>query len=402
MKRTVGDPTGDPTSGTTGRPAGPAGVPPRADVALMAGYHSPQLEVAVRLNTNEAPEPPPAELLERSAEIWRTLRLNRYPDRSAGELRARLAVAHGVDPAQVFCANGSNEVLQCLLLAYGGAGRSVAVFEPTYALHRHIAEVTGTHVRTGERDEDWWIPLGEWERVVAEGRAAGPNDPIVTFVCSPNNPTGRLEPTDRLEAILETAPGLVVVDEAYGQFAPRSAIELLGRHPRLVVVRTFSKTWSLAGLRLGYALADPEVVRALDTVVLPYHLDAAKQAIGSLALEYEAEMSDRVGRLVAERGRVVAGLEALGAKVIPSDANFVLFSMVARDTPAGEGRAGEGRAGEGRALWEHLVAASVLVRDVSSWPRLAGYLRVTVGTPAEDDAFLAALASWRAPVARRG
>lgn len=360
------------------------GVPPRDDVALMEGYHSPQLEVAVRLNTNEAPEPPPAAFLERAAGLLQSLRLNRYPDRDATELRARLAGAHGVAPDQVFCANGSNEVLQCLLLAYGGAGRSVALFEPTYALHRHLSLVTGTAVRTGERDETWAIDLGEWARLLDEGRAAGAYDPAITFVCSPNNPTGRLEPPDRLAAILETAPGLVVVDEAYGQFAPRSAIELLSDHPRLVVVRTFSKTWSLAGLRLGYALAHPEVVSGLQAVALPYHLDAAKQAIGCLALEFEGEMTDRVGRLVAERGRLVAALSALGAEVVPSDANFVLFGIPGQD---------------GRALWRHLVDRSILVRDVSSWPRLTGYLRVTVGTPAEDDAFLEAVATFAATAA---
>lgn len=362
-------------------PAGPAtspGVPPRDDVALMEGYHSPQLDVRVRLNANEAPEAPPEGFVERAAELVRNLAFNRYPDREAMALRERLAAAHGLEASQVFCANGSNEVLQCLLLAYGGAGRSVAVFEPTYALHSHIAVVTGTGVLTGERDEDYFISPGELDRVLAEGAALGPHNPVVTFVCSPNNPTGRLEPAERLEAVLEAAPGLVVVDEAYGQFAPRSAVELLGTHPRLVVVRTFSKTWSLAGMRLGYALAAPEVVRALEAVALPYHLDAAKQALGCLALDYGEEMSGRVGRLVAERERLVARLAALGASVVPSDANFVLFTMPGRDA---------------KALWRGLLEASVLVRDVSSWPRLTGYLRVTVGTPAEDDAFVEALAS---------
>ncbi len=361
------------------------GVPPRDDVAAMEGYHSPQLEVDVRLNTNEAPEAPPAAFVARAAELVGAVRFNRYPDRAAGELRGRLGASHGVGVERVFCANGSNEVLQCLLLAYGGPGRSAALFEPTYALHRHLAATTGTAVRTGERDGDWAIDLAEWDRLLAEGRAAGRHDPAITFVCSPNNPTGRLEPADRLAAILETAPGLVVVDEAYGQFAPRSAIQLLGDHPRLVVVRTFSKTWSLAGLRLGYALAHPEVVAALEAVALPYHLDALKQAMGCLALEYEDEMVARVARLVTERRRLVDGLVAIGATVVPSDANFVLFSLPG---------------GDGRALWKHLVDRSVLVRDVSSWPRLAGYLRVTVGTAGEDDAFLAAVADFAAMASR--
>jgi histidinol-phosphate aminotransferase len=353
-----------------------SGVRPR-DVALAEGYHSPQLEVAIRLNTNEAPEPPPPAFYEKAGDLMRSIPFHRYPDRFATKLRLRLAAAHGVDPAQVFCANGSNEVLQCLLLAYGGAGRDVAVFEPTYALHSHIAQVTGTGVLRGERDSELLIDPDELARVVSKGRARGPHNPVVTFVCSPNNPSGRLEPDDRLDAVLEAAPGLVVVDEAYGQFAPRSAIERLADNPRLVVVRTFSKTWSLAALRLGYALGAPEVVRALEAVALPYHLDAVKQELGCLALEYEDEMGDRVARIVAERNRLVARLSALGASVVPSDANFVLFAMPGRDA---------------KALWRGLLERSVLVRDVSSWPRLAGYLRVTVGTPAEDDAFLEALA----------
>jgi len=356
----------------------PGPVPPRDQVTLMAGYHSPQLDVRVRLNTNEAPEPPPEGFRERAGALVADLPFHRYPDRDATALREGLAEAHGVGADQVFCGNGSNEVLQCLLLAYGGAGRSVAVFEPTYALHSHIAAITGTEVVVGERDEELLIAPGELARVLARGSVPGSPNPVITFVCSPNNPSGRLEPADRLEAVLQSAPGLVVVDEAYGQFAPRSAIELLGTFPHLVVVRTFSKTWSLAGLRLGYALAAPEVIKALEAVALPYHLDAAKQAIGCLALEYGTEMGERVARLVTERERLVAGLVALGASVVPSDANFVLFAMP--DRPAKE-------------LWQGLVDASVLVRDVSSWPRLAGHLRVTVGTPAEDDAFLDALAS---------
>ncbi|MCU1489993.1 MAG: hisC, partial [Acidimicrobiaceae bacterium] len=258
----------------------------------MAGYHSPQLEVEVRLNTNEAPEPPPEAFLEALAAEVALSRLNRYPDRDARELREALAAHHGVRPSQVFCANGSNEVLQSLLLAYGGPGRSVAVFEPTYALHSHIARITGTGVVEGERGPDFLLDSAELDRVLAVAAATDlegiPGDvvnPVITFVCSPNNPTGRLEPIEIVNEVLAKAPGLVVVDEAYGQFARRSALELLDARPRLVVVRTFSKTWSLAGLRLGYAVADEEVVASMERVALPYHLDSLKQIAGRLALE---------------------------------------------------------------------------------------------------------------------
>ncbi len=363
--------------------------PPRADVVLMDGYHSPRLDVKVRLNVNEAPEGPPAAFLEALEREIHNSGLNRYPDLSATALREAIGAHHGVRREEVFCANGSNEVLQSLLLAFGGPGRAVAVFSPTYALHSHIAAITGTAVLEAERDEEFLIHAEAIEQVMARGAAmlaeSDPRgafgtrravNPVITFCCSPNNPTGRLEPDDRLDAVLARAPGLVVADEAYGQFAPRSALDRRGEHPELVVVRTFSKTWSLAGLRLGYAVADPAVIEAMERVTLPYHLDTIKQAAGRLALGFADEMRARVSRLVHERGRLCAELSALGCSVVPSDANFILFSPPVSDA---------------KAVWSSLVEHSVLVRDVSSWPRLAGYLRVTVGTPEEDDAFLAGL-----------
>jgi histidinol-phosphate aminotransferase len=345
-------------------------ISPRHDVGLMEGYHSPQVDVAVRLNTNEAPEPPPPGFVNTLAQRVRAIDWHRYPDRRAGRLREGLAALHGVDPAMVFAANGSNEVLQTLLLAYGGPGRAAAVFEPTYALHSHIARITGTSVVVGERRDDFAVDLDEVKRVLGDA------DPAITFLCSPNNPTGTVDPPEVLAATLGWAPGLVVVDEAYGQFAPRSAVGDVAGDVPLVVVRTFSKTWSMAAARLGYCVAPPEVVDALDKVVLPYHLDAVKQAAGELALDFEPEMRARVATLVEERGRLVAKLDALDVDVFPSGANFVLFR------PRGR---------EGRAVWQGLLDRSVLVRDCSSWPRLEGCLRVTIGTSSEDDAFLAAL-----------
>ncbi len=348
-------------------------IEPRADVALMPGYHSAQVEVKVRLNTNEAPEPPPAAFTERLAEELHRIDWHRYPDRAAGELRAAIADLHGVSSAQVFVANGSNEVLQTLCLTYGGAGRTAAVFEPTYALHSHIARITGTAVIVGTRREDFTIDLDEVGRVLRDG------NPEITFLCSPNNPSGTVDPPTVTETVLATAPGLVVVDEAYGQFAPRSAIGDVSDdgHRDLVVVRTFSKTWSMAAARLGYCVAPQRIVAQLEKVVLPYHLDAMKQVAGRLALEYRAEMDARVSAIVEERGRLAAGLADLPVDVWPSGANFILFRP---------------RATDGEAVWQGLVDRSVLVRNCASWPRLDGCLRVTVGTPAENDAFLAALA----------
>jgi histidinol-phosphate aminotransferase len=345
-------------------------IEPRDDVSLMEGYHSPQVTVAVRLNTNEAPEPPPPAFTDALAARLAAIDWHRYPDRSASRLRARLAAHHGIDPSMVFAANGSNEVLQTLCLAYGGAGRSVATFEPTYALHSHIAHITGTTVAVGERHADFSVDLEEVRRVLEA------TSPAITFLCSPNNPTGTIDPPEVLAEVQSLAPGLVVVDEAYGQFASRSAVADVGADRPLVVVRTFSKTWSMAAARLGYCVAPPEVVEALEKVVLPYHLDAVKQVAGELALEFEDEMRARVAALVEERGRLVAGLTALDVDVFPSGANFVLF----RPRRIG-----------GKEAWQGLLDRSVLVRDCSSWPRLDGCLRVTIGTPAEDDAFLAAL-----------
>ncbi len=345
-------------------------IPPRDDLALTEGYHSPQVDVAVRLNTNESPEPPPQGFTDALAAELRRVDWHRYPDRSYTALREAIAAHHGVDPACVFAANGSNEVLQTLCLSYGGPGRTAAVFEPTYALHSHIARITGTAVAVGERTDELRLDLGEVVRVLS---AAAPE---ITFLCSPNNPTGIVDDEADVRAVLVQVPGLLVVDEAYGQFASWSALELVGDEVPLVVTRTYSKTWSLAAGRLGYLVGPRALVAQLDQVVLPYHLDAVKQAAGRLALQFEPEMRSRVAGLVEERGRLVARLVDLPVKVWPSGANFVLFRPRERN---------------GADVWKALLERSVLVRDCSSWPRLDGCLRVTIGTPAEDDAFLAAL-----------
>jgi histidinol-phosphate aminotransferase len=342
----------------------------RNDLHALEGYHSPQVSVSVRLNTNEAPEAPPAGFRDALAAELSRIDWNRYPDRAATELRAGIADLHGVRPEQVFAANGSNEVLQTLLLAYGGHGRTVATFEPTYQLHSHIARVTGATVVTGERHDDFTLDLAEVRRVA---RAAAPT---VTFLCSPNNPTGMVDPPEVVDEVVALAPGLVVVDEAYGQFAPWSALDLVDDDHPLVVTRTYSKTWSMAAARLGYLVGPAWLVAELEKVVLPYHLDAAKQAAGRIALRFADEMEARVKAIVLERERLMGELAGLPVRVWPSGANFVLFRPDERD---------------GHEVWELLLARDVLVRDCSSWARLAGCLRVTIGTPDEDDAFLAAL-----------
>ena len=345
-------------------------VPVRDDLKALEGYHSPQVSVAVRLNTNESPEPPPAAWRDAFAAELSRVDWHRYPDRAATELRAAIAGLHGVRTDQVFAANGSNEVLQTLLLTYGGHGRTVATFEPTYQLHGHIARITGTAVVEGERAADFTLDVDVVRRVLAEA------EPVVTFLCSPNNPTGMVEPPELVHEILTLAPGLVVVDEAYGQFAPWSALDLVDDDRALVVTRTYSKTWSMAASRLGYLVGPSWLVAELDKVVLPYHLDAAKQVAGRLALRYADEMEARVKAVVDERERVNAALAELPVRVWPSGANFVLFRPQHAD---------------GHEVWAALLERDVLIRDCSSWARLDGCLRVTIGTPAEDDAFLDAL-----------
>ena len=326
--------------------------------------------MAVRLNTNESAVPPPDAWRDAFAAELSRVEWHRYPDRAAQELREAIAAFHDVTADMVFAANGSNEVLQTILLTYAGAGRTVATFEPTYQMHGQIARVVGSTVVEGERQHDFTLDPAEVRRVVAE------HDPHVTFLTSPNNPTGLVEPEARIRELVELSNGLVVADEAYAQFANWSALSLVQDDRPLVVTRTFSKTWSMAGVRLGYVIGPSWFIAELDKVVLPYHLDTAKQIAGRLALRYVDEMDARVRSIVAERERLSAEMGAMAVDVTPSGANFVLFRPTNRP---------------GRDVWQGLLDHSVLVRDCSGWPRLADCLRVTVGTPAENDAFLNAL-----------
>lgn len=352
---------------------------PRRELAAMTGYHSPQVDVRVRLNTNESPAPPPggfsAALAERLARIdW-----NRYPSRSAEALRSAISGLHGVTQRNVFAANGSNEVIQTLLLAYAGSGRRVGLFTPTYALHGHIARVVGSDVVTAPRDAEFSVGAERAARFVAA------EEPDVLFLCSPNNPTGTVDDPETLQACLAAVGGyggLVVADEAYIQFASRqpgqaSAVDLLAEDASLAVCRTFSKAWALAAVRLGYAVAPARIVEELHKAVLPYHLDALTQEVGLACLADAAAADRRAAAIVAERERLAAELATLPVRQWPSGANFVLFRPDGRD---------------GAAVWRELVDRSVLVRDCSSWEGLSGCLRVTVGAPEENDLFLEALA----------
>ena len=343
---------------------------PREQIQAMTGYHSAQVDVPVRLNTNESPFPPPAAWLDAVADIARSIQWNRYPDRAVTELRETIARRHNVDPANIFVANGSNEVIQTILLAYGGAGRCVATFEPTYQMYTQIARVTGAEVVQGERRADLTLDAIEIERVLTRHK------PSVSFLCNPNNPTGIIEPRENLETMLAHTTGVVVVDEAYAEFSEWSAIDMVTEDKPLAVTRTFSKTLSMAALRVGYVVAPKQMISDLEIAVLPYHLDSFKQAATIAALNFVSEMEQRVDIIKSERSRIFAAISEMECDVWPSGSNFILFRP--RSTAAA-------------VAWQRMVDSGVLVRDFSTTPRLTGCLRVTVGTPDENSAFLDAL-----------
>jgi histidinol-phosphate aminotransferase len=342
----------------------------RADLEDVEPYVSPQLPARYRLNTNESPYPPPPDLVEDVATSLRDVALNRYPDRDAKTLYRALSehVAWPIDG--LWIANGSNEVFLHLFLTFGGAGRSAMTVEPTYSLHTLIPRVTGTEVTSVERRPDLSIDVDMTMRAIEAKR------PDVVILTSPNNPSGLLEPRGTVEAVAKASPGLVVVDEAYIEFAPdgSSVKDLLDRHPNLAVTRTFSKAWRLAGVRLGYLMTAPATVAEMARVRLPYSLSALTQVVGERALEHVAETSDVARKVVRERDRIISELRARSLEPLESAANFVMFTVP-----------------DARRVWEALLERGVLIRNYAGAAGLENRLRVTAGLPAETDAFLAAL-----------
>jgi len=346
-------------------------VSPRSYIEGLERYHSPQVEVAARLNTNESPFPPPRAFQEAVSRAASEVAWQLYPERDAQSLREKLAGIHKLAASQIFVANGSNEVIQTLLMCYGAAGRKVLVFQPTYMLHYHIARSLGCVVIQGQRRQDFTLALDQVEQLILEQR------PSVIFLCSPNNPTGMAEPIEVTARVLELsrmAGALLVVDEAYVEFSPHSALELFSENAPMAITRTYSKTWAMAAARLGYLIAPSWINAELEKVALPYRLNQMTQTIGKLALDFQDDMEQRVRSIVAERERVCETLAQMGVKVWPSEANFVLIKPETADS-----------------VWDKLLERSVLVRDCSAWPRLQGCLRVTIGTQQENNLFLKAL-----------
>jgi histidinol-phosphate aminotransferase len=364
----------EPEAGAAGHAAAPGRLPIRPDLLGGTPYGAPQLDVPVRLNTNENPYPPSRWLASKigAAVAAKVGSLNRYPDRDARALRDDLAayLGHGLTGQQVWAANGSNEIIQQLLQAFGGPGRTALGFEPSYAMHPLIARATATTWVKGQRDQSFGLDAGRAAAAVRE------HQPDLVFLTSPNNPTGAALPLAVVEAVCEAAPGMVVVDEAYAEFARDTrgtALTLLPRYPRLVVTRTMSKAFALAGARVGYLAGNQEVVDALLLVRLPYHLSTLTQAVARTALEYRRDLLATVDTLRVQRDRLVEWLRYRGLAAADSDANFVLF----------------GEFGDTHAVWQGLLDRGVLVRETGP----AGWLRVSVGLPGEMKTFREALSA---------
>ncbi|ASD21660.1 histidinol-phosphate transaminase [Cryobacterium sp. LW097] len=354
-------------------------LPLRANLRGQTPYGAPQLHVPVALNVNENTHPIPpavaADIAEALAEA--ILTVNRYPDREFSPLRDALAgyLGHGLTRDNIWAANGSNEVLQQVLQAFGGPGRSLLGYAPTYSMYSILASGTDTRWIPGGRDADYELSPETAARWVEE------TSPDIVFLCSPNNPTGTPLSLETIAAVYDATPGIVVVDEAYAEFAPDgtdSALTLLPGRERLLVSRTMSKAFAFAGVRLGYLAADPAVTDALRLVRLPYHLSALTQAAAVAALAHTGEMLAMVDDIRVQRDRLVTELTNLGFSPLRSGSNFVLFGGVS----------------DPHAIFQALLAEGILIRDVG----IPGHLRVSAGTEAETSAFLAAIARLR-PIA---
>jgi histidinol-phosphate aminotransferase len=352
-------------------------LPLRDDLRGKSPYGAPQLAVPVRLNTNENPHPPTKALVDDIAQSVRdaAMDLHRYPDRDAvalrGDLAAYLRVQTGVRLGRenLWAANGSNEILQQLLQAFGGPGRSAIGFVPSYSMHPIISDGSQTEWIQSFRAADFSFDVAAAVAAIADRR------PDVVFVASPNNPSGQSGSLSDLRRLLDATPGILILDEAYGEFSSRpSAAALVEEYPaKLVVTRTMSKAFAFAGGRLGYLIATPAVIEAMLLVRLPYHLSSITQAAARAALRHADDTLGSVAMLIAERERVAAALSGMGFQVVPSDANFVLF----------------GRFADASATWRRYLDAGILIRDVG----IPEYLRASTGLAAENDAFLEVSAS---------
>lgn len=354
----------------------PTWLPLRKELQALSPYGAPQLPADALLNTNENPYPPSDELVAAiTKEVASVARkLNRYPDRDASELRSLLAnyinelSDTNLDLHNIWAANGSNEIIQSIFLAFGNGG--ALGFTPSYSMHPLIAQITGTKWINGKRNENLTFNLMEAIKEVEQHK------PMLTFVTTPNNPTGDPIPLSdilSLAHVVSSFNGLLIVDEAYAEFSQeKSAVTLIKALPNIIVIRTMSKAFAFAGARLGYLVADSYVKDAMMLVRLPYHLSALTQAAATVAINFKSQLLSNITQLIGAREKMSEKLKALGLVVIPSSANFILFTGFAPSAPQ---------------LWQELLDRGVLIRDVG----LFGYLRVTIGNEAENTAFISAL-----------
>jgi histidinol-phosphate aminotransferase len=351
----------------------PDWLPLRKSLAPLSAYGAPQVDAEATLNTNENPFPLSQELVKaiaaRLSEVCANL--NRYPDRDALALRSKLASyindqsGTSFSAPEVWVANGSNEIIQSLFLAFGDQG--AIGFTPSYSMHPLIARVTSTQWLDGQRRSDYSLDIDDAINQIVKAA------PALTFITTPNNPTGEAISITDIEKIAQSVPGLLVVDEAYAEFSDeQSAVTLISQYPQIIVIRTMSKAFSFAGARVGYLLAHPSVVEAMMLVRLPYHLSTLTQGAALVALDFKSELLSGVAELRSERDRVAVSLREMGLAVLPSQANFLLFTGFQSSSPQ---------------LWQAMLDHGILIRDVG----LSGYLRTTIGTGAENEKFLHAL-----------
>jgi len=351
----------------------PQWLPIRQNLAPLSPYGAPQVEAEASLNTNENPFSLSPDLVAaisaRVAEVATTL--NRYPDRDAIALRSKLAgyinteSSTRFDSTNIWVANGSNEIIQSLFLAFGAGG--AIGFLPSYSMHPLIARVTSTPWVDGKRREDFSLDLDSAITQIAQAK------PDLTFITTPNNPTGEAISIQAIEKLAASTPGLLVIDEAYAEFSDEdSAVTLIAKYPHIVVIRTMSKAFSFAGARVGYLIAHPSVVDAMMLVRLPYHLSTLTQGAALVALDFKDQLLAGVAQLREQRSIVASALVQMGLTVLPSQANFLLFT---------------GFTSSSSQLWQAMLDRGILIRDVG----LSGYLRTTIGTGAENEKFLNAL-----------
>lgn len=342
----------------------------RENIQNLRAYETPQIKARIKLNSNESPWPLPDKIIEDIERAVAVVEFNRYPDASSRILREEVSRWLRVGLDNVLVGSGSNEMIQCIFLAFGGMGRTLMTFVPTYSMASKIAAITDT--------EEISVPLKEnfspdIRKIVEQLEQVTPN---IIYVCNPNNPTGTLFPRSFIMKLLEMTETLVVVDEAYGEFCSTSVIDLINRHANLAVVKTFSKVFRLAGARVGILVASEPIIKEVQKVKLPYNLNALSQTIATIVLRNKVLLWPAIKEIVEEREKVIEELEKIeGVVAVPSQTNFILFK-----TPF-----------EGNTIYEELLRRDVLVRNFSNYPYLKGYLRVTIGTKEENQKFLAAL-----------